>query len=78
VNEVPVSIPETKPIRLPDRPCPVCGVPAAAMLATLPSGRKVLVEACAICGRQEAAPVDSPRADPPEGKQAAQRARELA
>ena len=43
--------------RLPDHRCPACGMPAPALLATLPSGRRVLVEACAVCGRQNVAVV---------------------
>jgi hypothetical protein len=38
-------------------------VAAAVMLATLPSDRKVLVEACAICGRQEFTHVAPGQAD---------------
>lgn len=41
--------------RLAPRPCPACGCASAAALATLPSGRQALVEACPICGRQTAA-----------------------
>ena len=50
------------PIQLPGRDCPNCGMPEAAALATLPSGRRALIEACAICGRQEAAPVSAEQA----------------
>ena len=56
---------DTQARRLPDHRCPTCGMPAPALLAVLPSGRRVLVEACAICGRQEATPVDVPDAKGP-------------
>ena len=49
--------------RLADRPCPACGMPAAAMLAALPGGRRALIQACAICGRQEAMPIDAKQAE---------------
>ena len=49
--------------RLADRPCPACGMPAAAMLAVLPSGRRALIQACAICGRQAATPIDAEQAE---------------
>ena len=49
-------------IRLADRPCPRCGMAAPAILATLPSGRRALIEACAICCRQEATAVDPQQA----------------
>lgn len=51
-----------RPKRLPESPCPNCGMPAPSAIAELPSGRKLLIEACAICGRQEATPVDAQRA----------------
>ena len=38
-------------------------MPAAAMLAVLPSGRRALIQACAICGRQEATPIDAKGAE---------------
>jgi len=57
MNQNALSPSTASKIRLRDRRCPVCGIPAAAMLATLPSGRRALVEACAVCGRQEATPV---------------------
>jgi len=45
--------------RLPSRPCPTCGLPSAAALVTLPSGRRALIEACAVCGRQHVSPARS-------------------
>jgi len=44
--------------RLPDGPCPSCGALAARAVAYLPSGRRALIEACAICGRQNVSPVE--------------------
>lgn len=38
-------------------------MPAAAMLAVLPSGRRALIQACAICGRQEATPITAGTAE---------------
>ena len=45
------------PIALPPRSCPACGVTAPSLLALLPSGRRALVEACAVCGRHVTTPV---------------------
>ena len=62
MNEAAVLDRDARSERLLDHRCPACGMPAPAVLAVLPSGRRVLVEACAICGRQAAAPVDAPKA----------------
>jgi transcription elongation factor Elf1 len=48
----------SKQVAVKDHTCPACGMPAPALLATLPSGRRVLVEACAICGLQQTTPVN--------------------
>ena len=67
-----VSLSRANANRLGDRPCPGCGTLAAALLATLPSGRRALIEACAICGRQEVTPADARTASaPPHGRPAA-------
>ena len=57
------SAPTHRSVRLADRPCLACGMPAAAMLAALPSGRRALILACAICGRQAATPFDAAQAE---------------
>ena len=59
MSEATVSPSKSNQVRLPDRPCPACGTPSPAMLATLPSGRRAVVEACAICGRQEVSAIPS-------------------
>ena len=52
-------VPSNRPGRVPDHTCPSCGMPAPAAVVVLPSGRRALIEACAICGRQEATPISS-------------------
>jgi predicted nucleic acid-binding Zn ribbon protein len=39
------------------QPCPACGCPSPVAVVTLPSGRRVRIEACAVCGRQDVRPV---------------------
>ena len=58
----PASPPAAGSVRLPDHRCPACGMPSAALLAPLPGGSRALIEACAVCGRQEATPVGEERA----------------
>lgn len=53
---------EASRIDLQDQTCPACGMPAPAALVVLPSGRRALIEACAICGRQEVTPMDAEQA----------------
>ena len=59
MNQATVADATPRTTRLEGHTCSACGMPAPAMLAVLPSGRRVLVEACAICGRQEATPMDA-------------------
>ena len=59
MNTAALSLSRTSHIRLPRRDCPACGMPAPAIVALLPSGRRALIEACAICGRQEATPINA-------------------
>ena len=63
VNIETSSAPTQESVRLADRPCPACGMPAAAMLAALPSGRRALLQACAICGSQDATPIHAKQAE---------------
>jgi len=56
------SLSAASPIQLPQRPCPACGMPSPAALVLLPSGRRALIEACAVCGRQAAVPVGAQQA----------------
>ena len=66
MNAVTASTPASanSPDRVPDHTCPACGMPAPAAVVVLPSGRRALIEACAICGRQEATPISSEPAGP--------------
>ena len=57
MNNSTMSASTASPARLPKHTCPACGMAAPAVLAVLPSGRKVVVEACAICGHQQVMPV---------------------
>jgi len=57
MNDTTARTAPSKTTHLPGHTCPACGMPAPAMLAVLPSGRQALIEACAICGRQEATPL---------------------
>ncbi len=59
MNTAALSLSATSHIRLPHRDCPACGMPAPAIVALLPSGRRALIEACAICGRQDAIPINA-------------------
>ena len=59
MNQATAPVPETQPARLAGHTCPGCGMPAPAVVAVLPSGRRALIEACAICGRQEVTPLDA-------------------
>ena len=52
-------VPANRPGRVPGHTCPACGTPAPAAVVVLPSGRRALIEACAICGRQEARPISA-------------------
>ena len=56
--------------RLQNHTCPACGLPAPAAVAVLPSGRRVLIEACAVCGRQEATPWPTAKAQARKGQPA--------
>ena len=61
------------PVRLPQHTCPACGMAAPAVLALLPSGRRALIEACAICGRKKATPLSAEQTSAlMEGKEASQ------
>ena len=56
-DKVSTRLSNTSPIPLPEHRCPACGMPAPAALVVLPSGRRAFIEACAICGRQDATAV---------------------